>query len=85
MLWPPPSLNRRRFAAMTGSAAAFLAAARGQAHAQEAGGSGTAVPGAEVSAKSRMLEMGADLLQSKRPIDDINMYLNGFRFYCQQH
>ena len=29
-----------------------------------------------------MLGMGADLLQNHAPINDINMYLNGFHFYA---
>jgi hypothetical protein len=79
MPWPPASLDRRRFAALAGSAAGLLAGACGRSGAQEAGG---AVAGAEVSAGSRALAMGADLLQSKGPVEDINMYLDGFHFYA---
>jgi hypothetical protein len=39
------------------------------------------VPGAEKTAKSKALETGADLLQSKSPLRKINAYLNGFHFY----
>ena len=35
-------------------------------------------PGAEQSAKTSMLETGANLLQSKAPISKLSMYLNGF-------
>jgi len=38
-------------------------------------------PGGEKDAKSRTLEAGADLLQSKSPLRKINAYLDGFHFY----
>ncbi len=38
-------------------------------------------PGAEESAKTRVLETGAAVLQNKAPIDTINVYLDGFHFY----
>jgi hypothetical protein len=38
-------------------------------------------PGAEKDAKSKALEMGADLLQDKTPLKKINTYLDGFHFY----
>jgi len=38
-------------------------------------------PGEEKSAKSKTLELGADLLQSKSPLRKINAYLDGFHFY----
>lgn len=38
-------------------------------------------PGAEKSAKSKTLELGADLLQNKSPLKKINAYLDGFHFY----
>ena len=38
-------------------------------------------PGAEKDAKSKTLETGADLLQSKGPLKKINAYLDGFHFY----
>jgi hypothetical protein len=37
-----------------------------------------AAPGAEPSAKTAALETGAALLQSKGPVEEISMYLNGF-------
>jgi hypothetical protein len=38
-------------------------------------------PGRKKDAKSKMLEIGAELLQSKSPLKAINTYLNGFHFY----
>jgi hypothetical protein len=38
-------------------------------------------PGEEKSAKSELLETGADILQSKSPLKKINAYLDGFHFY----
>lgn len=38
-------------------------------------------PGAEKDAKSKTLELGADLLQAKGPLKKINAYLDGFHFY----
>lgn len=38
-------------------------------------------PGDEKSAKSKTLEIGADLIQDKSPLKKINSYLNGFHFY----
>jgi hypothetical protein len=38
-------------------------------------------PGADKNTKSKTLEVGADLLQSKTPLKKINTYLNGFHFY----
>lgn len=38
-------------------------------------------PGADKDAKSKTLEVGADLLQSKGPLKKINAYLDGFHFY----
>lgn len=38
-------------------------------------------PGAEKDAKSKSLEVGADLLQGKTPLKKINAYLDGFHFY----
>ena len=39
------------------------------------------IPGGEKDAKSKALEIGADLLQNKSPLKKINAYLNGFHFY----
>lgn len=38
-------------------------------------------PGLEKKTKSKTLEIGADILQSKSPLKNINMYLDGFHFY----
>src|SRR5690606_30907159 len=38
-------------------------------------------PGEEKSAKSQVLDAGADLLQSAGPLKKINAYLDGFHFY----
>ena len=40
------------------------------------------VPGAAVSGRSHALDSAADALQSKRPIDAMSAYLNGFHFYA---
>ena len=42
----------------------------------------TPVPGAPVSARSRVLDTAADAVQSKHPIDAMSSYLNGFHFYA---
>ncbi|MCB2379579.1 OBAP family protein [Hymenobacter sp. BT635] len=38
-------------------------------------------PGAGKSAKTRVLEAGADVLQGKAPLQKLNLYLDGFHFY----
>lgn len=38
-------------------------------------------PGAEASAKTKVLEAGAALLQDRPPVEAINAYLDGFHFY----
>lgn len=40
------------------------------------------IPGDPKSAKSRILEHGADVLQRKHPLSAINLYLDGFHFYA---
>jgi hypothetical protein len=57
--------------------AAFLMAACGGNNTD----SNVQEPGAEKSAKSKVLETGADLLQNKSPLKKINAYLDGFHFY----
>ncbi|WP_299817732.1 OBAP family protein [uncultured Pontibacter sp.] len=44
-------------------------------------GSNVQAPGAEETAKSELLEAGADALQDKTPLKKVNMYLDGFHFY----
>jgi hypothetical protein len=75
--------HRRRFMQRAGSATAMLlACACGRAIAQQPGEQGSSVPGGAKSTESKMLGMGADMLQNKSPISAINMYLNGFHFYA---
>ena len=38
-------------------------------------------PGAKESARTKVLETGAAILQSKAPLDAINIYMDGFHFY----
>lgn len=38
-------------------------------------------PGGEKTAKDRVLETGADILQDKSPLSRFNTYLDGFHFY----
>jgi len=38
-------------------------------------------PGAEETARTAVLEKGADILQNKPPIEALNTYLDGFHFY----
>ena len=54
-----------------------LLAGCGGGNTQPQGGGRTA-PGAERTAKTTGLETGANLLQSKAPVGQISMYLNGF-------
>lgn len=44
-------------------------------------GSNVEAPGADKSAKSTALEVGADVLQDKTPLRKMDMYLDGFHFY----
>lgn len=38
-------------------------------------------PGSEPAAKTKVLETGANLLQNKAPLGELNAYLDGFHFY----
>jgi hypothetical protein len=38
-------------------------------------------PGGEETAKTRALEVGADLMQDKTPLHQLNAYMDGFHFY----
>ena len=38
-------------------------------------------PGSEPAGKTKMLESGANLLQNKAPLGELNAYLDGFHFY----
>lgn len=64
-----------------GAAMAGLGAMCCRAHAADTPPQ-VSVPGEPKSAKSRLLEHGADLLQRKHPLSAINMYLDGFHFYA---
>jgi hypothetical protein len=41
-----------------------------------------ALPGAPRTARSKVLETGADMLQAKAPLDAMDVYLDGFHFYA---
>ena len=43
--------------------------------------SNASAPGSEESAKTRVLETGANLLQDKTPLHALNAYMDGFHFY----
>ena len=43
--------------------------------------SNVAAPGSAETAKTKILEKGADVLQNKPPIEALNAYLDGFHFY----
>jgi hypothetical protein len=77
-----PDMNRRGFgSALVASAAGVAAACTcGQAFAQQP----HAMPVAEepLSTRSRALGAGAALLQSKAPLNAMDLYLNGFHFYA---
>jgi hypothetical protein len=38
-------------------------------------------PGAEETAKTKTLEVGADMMQDKTPLKSLNAYMDGFHFY----
>jgi hypothetical protein len=63
----------------------FLAAALACAALTGCGGENTASnvtsPGAEESAKTKVLESGANVMQDKTPLTALNAYLDGFHFY----
>jgi len=43
--------------------------------------SNVTAPGSEPTAKTKLLESGAEILQAKAPLDELNAYLDGFHFY----
>lgn len=55
----------------------FIAASCGGNNTQ----SNVTAPGSTKTGKDQVLETGADLLQRKTPLSQINSYLNGFHFY----
>jgi hypothetical protein len=44
-------------------------------------GSAVVAPGTDKTAKTDVLEAGADLMQDKPPVEALNAYLDGFHFY----
>ena len=83
MGWLPSNFHRRGFMGLVGSTTtALLACSCGKVFAQQPAEQGGAIPGGDKSAKSKMLGMGADMLQNHAPINAINMYLNGFHVYA---
>lgn len=77
-----PALNRRKLGSGLIATAATAAAAClcGRAHAQQHGGQQT--PGGPVSTENRALGTGAAILQTKAPLNAMDLYLNGFHFYA---
>lgn len=77
--WKPRSVAGK---GLFGSTTALLTCSCVKAFAQQPAEQDSAIPGAPKSTESKMLGMGADILQGKSPISAINMYLNGFHFYA---
>lgn len=74
-------LSRRAFAGLSVMGiATHLSGLRSRAAAAEAPPGDVA--GAERSTKSTLLATGAAVLQSKAPLDAMNLYLDGFHFYA---
>ncbi|MEO6381403.1 MAG: OBAP family protein [Nitrobacter sp.] len=83
MAWLPAKHNRRGFMGLVGSATAGLTCSCFKpALAQQPTELGGEILGAPKTTQSKMLGMGADILQGQSPISSINMYLNGFHFYA---
>jgi hypothetical protein len=77
----PVRQSRRGFMGIVGVATAITACCCGGVS-KALGQQNNGFPGNAKSSKSKMLAMGADVLQSHAPINAINMYLNGFHFYA---
>jgi hypothetical protein len=78
------SITKRSFMrilSLLGSAAVACAFLPAYAADSNTSGSNVNAPGAPASGKTKALEAGAALLQSKPPVDALNAYLNGFHFY----
>jgi hypothetical protein len=75
--------GRRRLSTqfLVGAASAAIACVCGKAHAQASGSSPHAA-GEPTTTRSRLLDTGAALLQTKPPLNAMNLYLNGFHFYA---
>ncbi|MFZ6763305.1 OBAP family protein [Pseudoroseomonas sp. WGS1072] len=72
-----------RRAVLTAAAPALAACACGHALAQPVQQhQGSPAAGAEPSTRSQVLGTGAALLQSKAPLNAMDLYLNGFHFYA---
>jgi hypothetical protein len=85
MVLSAPDCRRRGLIGLIGSvatAACCCCANIGKAFAQQPAEQGGAIPGGSKSAQSRLLGIGAGMLQGNAPINAINMYLNGFHFYA---
>lgn len=79
--------GRRAFGASLAAGAGALFCACGQARAQHAphGQAGAPeVPGGPPSTRNRALGAGAALLQTKAPLNAMDLYLNGFHFYADE-
>lgn len=86
-----PTLNRRGFGSKLAATAATVmaACACGKAMAQSPAAptpgphpGGPAAAGGEHSTQSRLLDAGAAVLQTKAPLNAMNLYLDGFHFYA---
>jgi hypothetical protein len=84
-----PGMNRRAFGSALVATAAGAAAtcACGAARAQQPQPAaphpgGPAAAGAPHSTQSQLLGAGAAVLQTKAPLNAMNLYLNGFHFYA---
>jgi len=75
--------GRRRLntSLLAGAASAAVACLCGRAHAQGHGPS-PQVAGERPSHRSQLLSEGAAVLQTKAPLNAMNLYLNGFHFYA---
>ncbi len=45
-------------------------------------GQGKAAPGREKQTDTRVLELGAEIMQDMKPVEALNMYLDGFHFFA---
>lgn len=75
--------GRRRLntSLLAGAASAAVACLCGKAHAQSNSAS-PHVAGEQPTARSQLLGAGAAVLQTKAPLNAMNLYLNGFHFYA---
>jgi hypothetical protein len=79
--WHPKGIGCRAGASpMTTLLAATLAVSLAACGGEDTG-SKVDAPGSRESAKTKLLEKGADILQNKPPVEALNAYLDGFHFY----